>query len=552
MVTIEAFRNVRKITKGGTRYVVGHFVCEAIMNLAQLLPPIATAGIIGVLTSGEDINNVWMWAILYLVFYATFYIPRIICWIDYEHLAEYYHVYIQKKLMEHVVDNDAIFDEVSKGKIIATCTDDIRWAVDVIDCSAMIFGKALRLLLIFGVFAANNIWVACLAALVDLIYVLLMNKNSKKYAKHFDGSRKYEDKAVDILNQLITNSKQIKAMNFTKPLFERYDRVTNKWRAEYKKRRTARMTAFVTDAWIVNIGKITLYVVLAYLVFNGVMTVDKLVLLVAYFEQVISATDEIRDSFVAVGEYNVKIKRILKILNFTQKSELEFGDIDNDYITGLVEFEDVSYRNKDKKWALKHVSFKARPNEITAVVGPRGAGKTLLINLLFRLSKVTSGRILVDGEDIYNYSKRAYRSNVSGVFENPFVLEMTVRENLALVDKNRKHQIAACKRVGLHDFIMKLPKGYDTVVSDEVMGAGEKQLLAVARAVLTRAEVLLFDGVQKEGVQSIEKLPLILANLKQDHTIILVTHEEELKGMADRVVKMDKGKVVSFRKVKKK
>ena len=78
MVTIEAFRNVRKITKGGTRYVIGLFVCEATMNFAQLLPPIATAGIIGVLTSGEDINNVWMWAILYLVFYAAFYIPRII------------------------------------------------------------------------------------------------------------------------------------------------------------------------------------------------------------------------------------------------------------------------------------------------------------------------------------------------------------------------------------------------------------------------------------------------------------------------------------------
>lgn len=550
MIYIDTLKDVMKITKGKKSLVVMSFVAQTLFSFAWLLPPIATAQIINILTEGGDIMQVWLWAGLYIVFFAAYYLPRMWDWSVYRDLAAYYHIHIQKKLMEHIINNDAIFEDVSKGKIIATCTDDVRWVVDVVDCAAAMFSKVLRLLAIFVVFAINNIWVAIAATLIDVIYFALMDKNSRKYAKYYNSSRKYEDRAADILNQEIANSKQIRAMDFMPELNKKYEHVGMRWVQEYKKRRNARARAFVTDPWIPNVGKIALYVFMGYLVLEGQMTIGILVLLVSYYEQMVSCTDEMRDTLVSISEYSVRIKRILKVLNFTQKSEVEFGELDNDYIAGLVEFQNVSFKDKGK-WVLRRVSFKAYPNEITAIVGPKGAGKTSLMNLIFRFSRVTSGQILVDNENIYNYSKRAYRTNVSGVFENPFVLEMTVRENLALVDKNQKHQIAACKRVGLHDFIMQLPYGYDTVVTNDVMGAGEKQLLAVARAVLSRAEVLLFDGVQSEGVQEIPGLAGILADLKQDHTIILVTHEDEIKNMADRIVKMERGKVVSCRKVKK-
>ena len=550
MIYTETLKDVLKITRGHKGLIVLSFVTQVVFNFAWLLPPIATAQIINILTEGGDVSQIWLWAGLYLAFFAMYYFPRLWDWNVYRDLAAYYHIHIQKKLMDHIINNDAIFEDVSKGKVIATCTDDIRWVVDAVDCVAQMFSKVLRLLVIFVVFAVNNIWVAVIATLVDVIYFALMDKNSRRYAKYYNSSRKYEDRAADILNQEIANSKQIRAMDFMPELNKKYEYVGSRWVQEYKKRRNARTRAFVTDPWIVHIGKIALYVFMGYLVLEGQMTIGILVLLVSYYEQMVSCTDEMRDTLVAISEYSVRVKRILKVLSFTQKSEVEFGELDNDYIAGLVEFQNVSLKSKGK-WILKRVSFKAYPNEITAVVGPKGAGKTSLMNLMFRFSRVTSGQILVDNENIYNYSKRVYRTNVSGVFESPFVLEMTVRENLALVDKNQKHQIAACKRVGLHDLIMKLPNGYDTVVTNETMGAGEKQLLAVARAVLSRAEVLLFDGVQSEGVQEIPGLAGILADLKQDHTIILVTHEDEIKNMADRIVKMEKGKVISCRKVAK-
>lgn len=551
MIYTETLRDVLKITNHKKGLILAAFVSQVIFNFAWLLPPVATSQIINILTDGGDMSQIWLWAGLYLVFFAMYYFPRLWDWYVYRDLAAYYHIYIQKRLMEHVINNDAIFEEVSKGKIIATCTDDIRWVVDGVDCVAMMFSRVLRLLVIFVVFAVNNIWVAVAATLIDVVYFALMDKNSRQYAKYYNSSRKYEDRAADILNQEIANSRQIKAMNFMAPLNKKYEYVGSRWVQEYRKRRNARTRAFVTDPWIVHIGKIALYVFMGYLVIEGQMTIGVLVLLVSYYEQMVACTDEMRDTLVAISEYSVRIKRILKVLSFTQTSEVEYGELDNDYIAGLVEYQNVSYKNKGK-WILRRVSFKAYPNEITAIVGPKGAGKTSLINLLFRLNRVTSGQILVDNENIYNYSKRAYQSNVSGVFEKPFVLEMTIRENLGLVDKNVKHQIAACKRVGLHDYIKDLPNGYDTVVSDDNFGSSEKQLLSVARALLSRAEILLFDGVQSEGVQEIPGLKNLLADLKQDHTIILVTHEEELKNMADRIVKMERGKVISCRKVKAK
>ena len=224
--------------------------------------------------------------------------------------------------------------------------------------------------------------------------------------------------------------------------------------------------------------------------------------------------------------------------------------MDNDYINGLVEFKNVSLEKKKKK-VLSHVSFKARPNEITAIVGPKGAGKTSIVRLLHKMEHLSSGQILLDGESIYDYSKRVYNSNVSGVFQKPFVLEMSIRDNLGLIDKNRKRQKEICDRIGLSKIIAQLPKKYDTIVTEgeDVISEGDKQLIAVARAILSRAEVLVFDEVSAVGAQAIPNLSSILEDLKQDHTIILITHDADLIRAADRVVEMKNGKVLrSLRK----
>lgn len=124
---------------------------------------------------------------------------------------------------------------------------------------------------------------------------------------------------------------------------------------------------------------------------------------------------------------------------------------------------------------------------------------------------------------------------------------MSIRENLGLVDNNLEHQIDACKRVGIHDYISKLPKGYNTVINEEnhLFTDGQIQLLAIARALLTKAEILLFDEVTSNIDQSYtSEIGLVLRDLKVDHTILMITHKPEMMELADKVIVLDKGKII--------
>lgn len=547
------YKDMREITGEKHSTFLWYNIIELAMVGSLLLPPIATSGIIGVLTNGGTMVEVLEWAALFVIFYAVYVITRMVIYKWYRNLAERYHILVQKRLLEHIAKNDGIFDELSRGKIIATCTDDIRWVVDILDCLAGAISRIAMLIVVFIVFAMNNIWVALVAGLFDIIYMLLMDRNARLYSKHFDGSRKYEDKTTGVINQIVGNSKQIKAMNLMPAMMRKYDGLASKWAEQYRARRNDRERLYVHDEWMTYLGKIVLYTLMAYFVFDGKMAIETLVLLVSYFEQMVTYTKELfQDNFRPLAEYGVQAARVKKILHYTQKSEVTFGDLDNDYITGLVEFQNVSLKRKGH-FVLRQVSFKARPNEITAIVGPKGAGKTSIVQLLHRLERVSSGQILIDGENIYNYSRKVYNSNVSGVFQKPFVLDVSIRDNLALVERNHKRQEEVCKRLGLDKTIQKLPQGYDTIVAEDesVLTEGDKQLLAVARAMLTGAEVLIFDEVSSVGAQAISNLAEILEDLKQDHTVILITHEKGLIKQADRIIEMENGKVLKTRRKKK-
>ena len=391
-----------------------------------------------------------------------------------------------------------------------------------------------------------NIYIGLFVVFIDLIYIKLMNDNSKKVSKYYEGTRKYEDKIIDTLNQMLVSIKQIKSLNIMPNINKNLDKSRKKWRDEYYNKRKHLYIRSCVIPYLVYVVKIALYIVLAYLVVNGVMSIDKLVLLIGYFELIVTCTDKLLSYLLELSNYEVRVNRIKTILNYKDGSEAEFGDIDNDYINGLVTFDNVSYDIKGKQ-ILNKVSFKAYPNEITTIVGHSGSGKTTIINLLYRLARINKGSIYIDNENIYSYTKKVYASNVSGVFQKPFVFNMSIRENLGLVDNNLEHHINACKRVGIHDYISKLPKGYNTVINEEnhLFTEGQIQLLAIARALLTKAEILLFDEVTSNIDQAYtSEIGLVLRDLKADHTILMITHKPEMMELADKVIVLDKGKII--------
>lgn len=540
------FKNLLQIANKKNFVIIQMFISSGLNNISSLLPPIATAGIIAMITS-NNFNGIWFYVILYLMFYVMYFGSLHWNYYTYTVLADYYHLEVQKLLFEKVANNDVIFEKISKGKIIETCSDDIRYLVDVVDCVVKASMSIFKLLIIFLIFMHYNIIVATVVLLLDIIYLKLMNENSRGVSKFYEGTRKYEDKIMDILNQMLINLKQVKTLNMMPRLNINLDKTRKKWSEQYKNKRIYMTTRYCLIPFIVYIGKILLYIFLAYLVINGKMTLDKLVLLISYFEMTITCTDSMLDNLLNLSNYGVRVSRIKTILDYTPQKSFDFGDIDNDYINGVVEFKNVYFSIKNKS-ILNKVSFKIYPNEINAIVGHSGSGKTSIVNLLYRLNHIKSGEILIDDESIYNYSNDVYFSNVSGVYQKPFIFEMSIRDNLSLIDPNVKNQVEACKRVGIHDFIEELPRGYNTVIADDahLLSEGQKQLLVIARTLLSKAEILIFDEVTSNiDPDNTKKIADILLDLKNDHTIIMITHKPEMMMIADRIIVIDNGSIVA-------
>ena len=533
-----------QVAPGKKTLVFQFFISDMLNNIASLLPPIATAGIIGVLTN-NDFKGIWLYVILFCVFYTLYFASLAWNYYIYGVLHRYYYNTIQEQLFNHIAKNDSIFDKISKGRITSTCSADVLYLVDIADAIVSATGGFIQLVIIFCIFASYNIFIAFVAATIDIIYIVLMNNNAHLTARRFEGTRKYEDKIIDTLGQMLGNLRQVKALDVMPQLTKKMSRTRADWGDQYMAKRRLTIVRNCELPGVIYFGKILLYVLLGYMVVEGKMTIDKLILLISYFEMVITYSDTILKYLLELSNNSVRLNRIKNILDYTTENAVDYGDLENDYINGSVVFDSVSYTVKNRP-ILNNVSFKAYPNEITAIVGKPGSGKTTIINLLYRLYRVKAGSILLDDESIYNYSEKVYSSNVSGVFQKSFVFKMSIRDNLSLVDANPDHQIEACKRVGLHKIIEALPKGYNTIIDegDSVLSDGERQKLAIARAILSKAEVLLFDEVTSNiDPSSTNDIAAILQDLKEDHTIIIITHKPEIMELADKVVVLKDGKV---------
>ncbi|MBR2600930.1 ATP-binding cassette domain-containing protein, partial [Candidatus Saccharibacteria bacterium] len=198
---------------------------------------------------------------------------------------------------------------------------------------------------------------------------------------------------------------------------------------------------------------------------------------------------------------------------------------------------------------LKNLNFKIRPHEFVAIVGYPGSGKTKLFDLILRINKPTKGKILLDGINVNEFSKEIYTSNVAVANQTPFIFNTSIRKNLSFVDDNIKNQIKACKTAGIHDFIETLPMGYNTILRENAtnISGGQRQMISIARTLLTNSEVLLLDDVTTSlDPDTAELVPRLIKNIRDTHTVIMITKKPELMRIADRIIVLDHGRVADI------
>jgi ATP-binding cassette subfamily B protein len=217
--------------------------------------------------------------------------------------------------------------------------------------------------------------------------------------------------------------------------------------------------------------------------------------------------------------------------------------------TGLVEFDNVSFRYVPDKPVLEHVSFKVKPGQTVAIVGETGAGKTTLVNLLMRFYDINSGRILIDGTPIESFNRRYYRKAFSMVLQDTWIFKGTVLENIKYGNGEVSFEevVEAAKKARIHYYISHLPDGYNTMLSDEGVNIskGQKQLIVIARAMLSKTQMLILDEATSNVDTYTEvNIQAAMLNLMKHKTTFVIAHRLSTIRNADIILLVNKGNII--------
>ena len=495
----------------------------------------------------QDFNNAFLNVFYLSINYLIYNIVYHWNYVAYRNNSNYVYTKLQENVIESVVKYDENFTKkVSKSYLINTVANDTFEVCMFDDRMVDAVTHFISLIISLIILLNYNIYIGIIVLLFNILYLYLLDKGQKKRDYYLNGQRKQQDKIVEMFTQILDGNKEIKSFSMSDKLNDYLNLYKKEWRKQYfLKRKYWDINECILPILII-VAKITSYVFVIFVILKCNMNVGMLILVVGYIDRIETENTEFFKRINKMSASSVRIDRLYNVMYYNNKNMLSFGNNITDDIFGNVSFENVSF-TYENKLILNNISFDIHANSLTAIVGKSGSGKSTIFRLLLRLYKLDKGNIYIDGINIYEYSNKIYSSNVSITTQKPFIFNMSIKENLSLIDSNHEHQVEACKRVGIHNFIMSLPKGYNTILKEDAVdiSGGQKQLIALARTLLSKSEILLFDEVTASLDPNTAKHVMnVLKNLKKDHTVIMITHKPKLMKMADNILVIDHGKIV--------
>lgn len=534
--------------KPNKTYIFIIVISKILAVIASILIPFTAAGIVKYLTIAN-----YKEALKWIFYFFAAVTSRVLFYYWNYYGAGLDSNYCYVKLKEKVFDKLSTYDlEFSKRKnideILQATSGDIWKVVNINDNLSDILIGAVRIVVIVILTTLTSPFVGGVVLLFSGLYVLFMMIFNNKIAKYLNKQRKYQDKIAGIFLEELSSLEEMKIYDMQDKYYHYFDTVNKKFCHNYRLKRRYEDVQVNFLQLILDLGEVCIYAVTLYLLFGNAYSVDQIVLVIGYFTMLNQELKYVLLNCVKnVVNCRVSVLRIYDLLTYQPKNMQITENTCEDHINGQLEFCHVSTSYSGKP-ILKDVSFQVNPHELTAVVGRSGSGKSTIFNIILRLIKPDSGNVFIDQEDIYRYSFDVYKTNVSVVTQKSILFSMSIRDNLSLVDSNIERQQEVCKRLGIHDEILSLPQGYQTIILDNGsnISTSLKQLLSVARSILTKAEILLFDEVTSSlDTTNTKKVMKVFRELARDHTVIIITHKKEVMNLADHLIIIDHGKKVA-------
>ncbi len=440
-------------------------------------------------------------------------------------------------------------DSQPRGDLLSRVTNDIdNLAQSLQQTTSQILSSLLTLLGVTVMMFTISAKLAVIALVTVPLSVFLMKKISGRARPRFMEQWRHTGSLNAQAEEVFTGHSIVKSFGRQEDVEKRFEDDNQKlYEASY----TAQFTASLIQPMMVFMGNLQ-FILIAVAgglqISTGAISVGDMQALLQYTRQFSHPITHLASMTATFQSGIASLERVLELLDTPEQTQEQADTVDPDPVKGRIVFDDVHFSYNPKTTLIEGLSVVAEPGQTVAIVGPTGAGKTTLVNLIMRFYDLDSGSISLDGRDISAFPRKELRSKVGMVLQDTWLFGGTIRENIAYGNPEASEaQILEAAQVTYVDrFVRSLPDGYDTVINDEGdnVSAGEKQLITIARAFLADPSILILD----EATSSVDTRTEVLIQeamnaLRSQRTSFVIAHRLSTIRGADVILVMEDGRI---------
>ena len=535
-------------------FVILFIVCAILSNLGNLMGPSYAGKAITAASAGKgqvDMDAVVRYALLMLAAYVFSNILNFIVSIGMMRIGRLVARNMRRDVFNKLMTLPVgYFDVNQAGDIISRVSYDID--VVSMSLSADVVSIITSLITVVGSFIMMCLisvpLVLCMIFTIP-VSILFTSFMSKKTRPRYSRRSKAYGKMNGFVEEMFSGQKTILAYAHEDAVCENFSAINREAAVAYKRADGLGMTMGPTIGLISNIGLSAIGLGGAVLYLKGIVNLGQISSFVLYSRKFSGPINEIANIVNEIFSALAAAERVFALLDEPEEVKDIYGAKTLTDCRGDVEAKDVSFGYLPEKTIIHNLNLKANPGQTIAIVGPTGAGKTTIINLLMRFYDVDDGAIYVDGNECRTYTMDSLRRSYAMVLQDTWLFRGTIYDNIAYGKEGATMDevVAAAKAAHIHNYIMRLPEGYNTVISEDGgnISKGQKQLLTIARAMLYDTSMLILDEATSNVDTNTERrVQQAMRSLMAGKTSFVIAHRLSTIQNADHILVIDHGDVV--------
>ena len=443
------------------------------------------------------------------------------------------------------------FDTHETGDVLSRITNDVDTVAMNLNNSLATLVTSITMFLgsLFMMLITN--WIMALVAIVSCILGLFcMGIILKKSQKYFVAKQEALGEMNGYIEEMYSGHNVVKAYNGTKESFKEFKRLNNRLYETNRKSQFLSGLMHPIMGFVGNLGYVAVCVVGALLTMNNIISFGVIVAFMIYVRMFNNPLNQIAQAMSSLQSTAAASERVFEFLDEKEMSDQKDvkKHLDKSKVKGDIEFKNVKFGYDAGKTIIKDFSVKVKPGQKIAIVGPTGAGKTTMVNLLMKFYEINNGQIIIDGVSTSDLTRENIHELFIMVLQDTWLFDGTIRDNIAFnkEDVNDREIWEALKTVGVHHFVKTLPGGLDYTIGDnDTISQGQKQLLTIARGMIEDAPFLILDeATSNVDTRTEELVQKAMDKLTEGRTSFIIAHRLSTIKNADLILVMNEGNII--------